>query len=252
MSVIQLELNLREQLAQAKQSPQETDWQQLCLAFDAMIGQTPVDQRLAAAADAIEKMAELFAARAGEIFGAWQRQRVAHEGPVVDGDLFAEFVRQSFHLDLDDLVGEPELYVRFGTQRTHSDAESIVEYRTKDEVLAEVGSAAEIVPVIEELEYDEDIGAWIGVIQGWLRQQEGDQVGFGELLRGTSLPVVKVWLALLLGGFKLRQSGAFYEMPGVSTDVEIQQSAMLLRTVAAMSKPVAQMLRVEEIHCCGN
>jgi integrase len=92
-----------------RQSPQAVDWRQLCLAFDEEIDRTPVGQQLAAAADAIEQMADVFAARADEFFSTWQRQGVAHEGPILDDDLFAEFVRQSFHLDLDGLVGVPEV-----------------------------------------------------------------------------------------------------------------------------------------------
>jgi hypothetical protein len=210
MSIVQLELNLWEQLAQAQRSPQETDWQQLCLAFDLTIDQTPVGQRLATAADAIEQMAEVFAARAEEIFSAWQRRQLANQGPVLDEDLFAEFVRQSFHLDLDDLVGEPELYIRSGGQQTHPDTESLVGYRAKDEVLAELEPLAEREKAIAELEYDEDVGAWIAVVREWLAGQGRDHVVFLELLRGTGLPVVKVWLALLLGGFELRQGEDFY------------------------------------------
>jgi hypothetical protein len=211
MAIIQLELNLWEQLAQAQQSPQATDWRQLCLAFDATIDQTPPSQRLAAVADAIEQMAELFAARAEEIFSAWQRQSV-NQGPVLDEDLFAELVRQSFHLDLDDLVGEPERYMRSSSQQTHPEAESVVGYRAKDEVLAELEPIEERERAITDLEYDEDVGAWIAVVRGWLVGQECDQVGFAELLKGTELPVVKVWLALLLGGFEMWQGRDFYSV----------------------------------------
>jgi hypothetical protein len=104
MPILQLELNLWQQLAEAQQSPQAVNWQQLCLAFDEAIAQTPAGQKLATAADAISEMADVFAARADEFFSTWHRQRVAHEGPILDDDLFAEFVRQSFHLDLDGAI----------------------------------------------------------------------------------------------------------------------------------------------------
>jgi hypothetical protein len=42
MPILQLELNLWQQLAEAQQSPQAVDWQQLCLAFDEAIARTPV------------------------------------------------------------------------------------------------------------------------------------------------------------------------------------------------------------------
>ena len=55
MTVVQLQLNLWEQLKQAQAQPEVTDWRQLCLAFDEAIDLTPVELRLATAADAIEQ-----------------------------------------------------------------------------------------------------------------------------------------------------------------------------------------------------
>jgi hypothetical protein len=133
MPTLQLQLNLWDQLAQAQRSPQAVDWQQLCLAFDTAIDRTPVGLRLATAADAIVEMADLFAARADEFFSTWRR--LPEDGPILDEDLFAEFVRQSFHLDLDGLVGVPELYVRSPSEKTHKDAESQVEEVTKETAL---------------------------------------------------------------------------------------------------------------------
>jgi hypothetical protein len=140
MTVLQLELNLWQQLAEAQQSPQAVDWQQLCLAFDEAINQTPAGLRLATAADAIEQMADVFAARADKFFSTWHRQRVAHEGPILDDDLFSEFIRQSFHLELDGLVGVPELYVRSASEKSHEDAESRVAEVTKETALLLAGA----------------------------------------------------------------------------------------------------------------
>jgi hypothetical protein len=199
MTVLQLELNLWQQLAEAQQSPQAVDWQQLCLAFDEVIDQTPVKLRLATAADAIEQMADVFAARADKFFSTWHRQRVAHEGPILDDDLFAEFVRQSFHLDLDGLVGVPELYVRSASEKSHEDAESRVEEVTKEAALLLAGAKdEEPEDAIAQLEYDEDIAAWAKVIALWMQQQKLARVGFVELLEGVGYPVVKVWLAIFL------------------------------------------------------
>ena len=64
MTAVQLQLNLWQQLKQAQAQPEVTDWRQLCLAFDETIELTPVELRLATAADAIEQMADLLLARA--------------------------------------------------------------------------------------------------------------------------------------------------------------------------------------------
>jgi hypothetical protein len=168
MTVLQLELDLWQQLAEAQQSPQAVDWQQLCLAFDvAMLtlqesDRTPIGLRLAMAADAIEQMADVFAARADEFFSGWHRQRVSHEGPILDDDLFAEFVRQSFHLDLDGLVGVPELYVRSASEKSYEDTESLVGEVSKETALMLAGAVYDVEPavLVDGLEYDENVGEW--------------------------------------------------------------------------------------------
>jgi hypothetical protein len=130
MTILQLELNLWQQLAEAQQSPQAVDWQQLFLAFDEAIDRTPVGQRLATAADAIERMADVLAARASAWADDWYRQ--PGDGPVLGDDLFSEFVRQSFSLDLSDFVAVPELYLRSDHEKSHEDAESVVAEVTKE------------------------------------------------------------------------------------------------------------------------
>ena len=209
MTATQLQLNLWEQLEQAQASPEATDWQQLCLAFDEAIDLTPEGLRLATAADAIDQMANVLLARAMAWAEDWNRK--PGDGPVLDEDLFAELVCQSFSLDLSGLVDEPELYVRSASEKSHEDAESVVEYREKTEVLAKLESlVGEDAEDVEQLEYDENIAAWAEAVRGWMLGQQPEEVAFAELREGVGLSVVKVWLALLLGGFRLRQAGGFY------------------------------------------
>jgi hypothetical protein len=217
MMIVQLQFNLWQQLEQAQAEPQATDWRQLCLAFDEVIDQTPVGLRLAIAADAIEQMADVLAARASAWAEDWYRQ--PGDGPVLSEDLFSEFVRQSFSLDLSELVAVPELYIRSVSEKSHEDAESVVEYRGKAEVLAELESfvGEETEAAIAQLEYDEDIAAWADAIRLWMQRQGMNEVTLAVLLKGTNLPIVKCWLALLLGGFQLRlnKTKGFYDIQGI-------------------------------------
>jgi hypothetical protein len=230
MPILQLELNLWQQLAEAQQSPQAVDWQQLCLAFDEAIDRTPVGLRLATAADAIAEMADVFAARADEFFSGWHRQRVAHEGPILDDDLFAEFVRQSFHLDLDGLVGVPELYIRSASEKSHEEIESVVTEVTKETALMLVGAELEEPEkVIALLEYDEDIAAWAKEIALWMQQQKLERVGFVELLEGVGYPMVKGWLAVLLDeGFAMDrlEGNDFYRNSGILVALKQEEIAI--------------------------
>jgi hypothetical protein len=230
MPILQLELNLWQQLAEANRSPQAIDWQQLCLAFDKAIAQTPAGQKLATAADAIKQMAGVFAARADEFFSTWHRQSVAHEGPILDEDLFSEFVRQSFHLDLDGLVRVPELYVRSASEKSQEDAESVVAEVTKETALL-LAAADEVEPE-EEIAlqaYDEDVTAWANAIARWMRQQKLERVGFMELLDGVGFPVVKGWLAVLLDeGFAIDrlEGNDFYTSAGVVVGLKRDEMAI--------------------------
>ena len=212
MTAIQLQLNLWQRLEQAQASPEATDWRQLCLAFDEAIDLTPVELRLATAADAIEQMADVLLARATAWAEDWNRR--PGDGPVLDEDLFAELVRQSFSLDLSGLVDEPALYVRSASEKVHDDVESVVEYREKTEVLAELESL--VGQDAEQLEYDEDVGAWADAIRGWMERQGLESAGMIQLQDGSGLSTVKLWLASLLCGLGMEQRGAFYDVGGVA------------------------------------
>lgn len=231
MTILQLELNLWQQLAEAQQSPQAVDWRQLCLAFDEAIDRTPVGLRLATAADAIAEMADVFAARADEFFNGWHRQRVAHEGPILDDDLFAEFVRQSFHLDLDELVGVPELYVRSASEKSHEEIESVVTEVTKETALLLAGAEEEKpADLMDGLEYDENVGEWAKAIALWMHQQKLERVGFMELLNGVGFPVVKGWLAVLLDdGFAMDrlEGNDFYRNSGILVALKQEEIAIV-------------------------
>jgi hypothetical protein len=227
MPILQLELNLWQQLTEAQQSPQAVDWRQLCLAFDEAIDRTPVGKRLAAAADVIERMADVLAARASAWAEDWYRQ--PGDGPVLDEDLFSEFVRQSFSLDLSDLVEVPELYVRSASEKSHEDTESVVGEVTKETALLLAGAELEPADLMDGLEYDENVGEWAKAIAFWMQQQKLERVGFMELLDGVGYPVVKGWLAVLLDeGFEMdRLEGSdFYRSSGILVALKREEIAI--------------------------
>ncbi|NJM68524.1 MAG: hypothetical protein HC851_24105 [Acaryochloris sp. RU_4_1] len=209
MTILQLELNFKQQIQQAQSSPQDVDWQQLCLAFDAAIARTPLSQQLALAADALCEMAEVFALRAEAWFE--ELRYTPEDEPVLVDDVFADLVRQSMNLDLGGLVAEPELYVRSPSAKSDVEGGSLVAYRDKEEVLAELESKIQDGEAVAlRASHEERVSAWVGAIAAYLERAEG-AVSFSELLAGLGLPWVVVWLGILLGGFQVRQDGGFYE-----------------------------------------
>jgi hypothetical protein len=143
--------------------------------------------------------------------------------------LFAEFVRQSFHIDLDGLVAEPELYVRSTSDKTHEGADSQIEEVSKETALLLGGAELEPADVIEGLEYDENVGEWAKAIALWMQRRGGDRVEFGELLDGVGLSVVKAWLAILLDeGLTINrlEDSDFYESAGILVGLKREESAI--------------------------
>lgn len=210
MTAIQLELDFKHQLQQAQSRPLETDWQQLCLAFDTTIAKTPLHQQLALAANAISEMAEVFSIR-------WIEQLTYSPDaePVLSDDFLNDLLVSERPLDLSDLIAEPELYVRSPSGKSDEVEGTVVEYKDKSVVLAELESSAELEEqageaVALKASHEENVGAWVGAIAQLLERAEG-AVSFVELVKEARLPAVAVWIGLLLSGFRVEQRGEFYE-----------------------------------------
>ncbi len=146
------------------------------------------------AADAIAEMADVLAARASAWADDWYRR--PGDGPVLGDDLFSEFVRQSFALDLSDFVAVPERYVRSVCEKSHEDTESVVAEVTKETALLLAG-AEDVVEIDVEQEirhqgYDEDIAAWAEAVRGWMMSSDVVSANIMEIVEVTNLSTVKV------------------------------------------------------------
>lgn len=188
------------------------DWQQLCFAFDAAIADTPLNQQLALAADAICDLAEVLSLRAEVWFE--ELRYSSDEGPILSDDFLADLFIQERPLELVDLIAEPELYVRSPSEKTEELEDTIVEYQDKAEVLAELEpeiQAEELSGkgIALEVSHAEDVGAWVSAIREYLEKAKG-AVSFVELVKGLGMPPVAVLIGVLLGGFKIEQTGDFY------------------------------------------
>jgi hypothetical protein len=209
----QLELDLWQQLADAQRSPQAVNWPQLCLSFDTMIDQSPVEERLAIAAVAIAEMADLLSARADAFFDTWHRHTSSEQEPILEETWLGEFVRQSMHLDLTGLVAEPQLYERWSFPEWQRERDSIVHYPTKEAVLAELESVV-LPPITEQIEataHDENVTEWIAAIAKCLSSHP-EAMSLPDLQTATQLSMIAVWLGLLsmTDSLILQQTGDFY------------------------------------------
>ncbi|NJK30318.1 MAG: hypothetical protein HC940_09295 [Acaryochloris sp. SU_5_25] len=124
-------------------------------------------------------------------------------------------VVQERRLDLGDLIAEPELYVRTPSAKLDGEDGSVVAYRDKNEVLAELESEIQDGEAVAlEASHKESVGEWVSAIADYLQSTKADSVSIRELSKATKLSPVKVWIAGLLG-FRLRQTKDFYSLDGV-------------------------------------
>ena len=192
--MLQLELNLWDQLREAEAAPTAIAFQQLILCFDAELERMSAKEKLEQGAEAIQQLAELLATRAEGLFEEWQ-QRFDPVGPSLEIDDFSDLVRQSFSLDLDELILEPEPSYRLPNQTENFNNSQVSEI-SKDELLAmlEDSEIAQDNLDIEKLEYAEDVSVWIAVVRSQL-EAIGGQAELMEVIRETAMTPVMVWMA---------------------------------------------------------
>lgn len=207
--MLQLELNLWEQIRQAEAAPTRIDFRQLCLSFDTELERMTAKEKMEQGAEAIQQLADLLALKAESYFEEWQ-QRYDPVGPSFETDDFTDLIRQSFSLELDDLIDDSEPIYRLSNETDFKSSQ--VAEMSKDDLLElwEDSAIDQRTLDIEKLQYDEDISAWITVVRSWIEATGVGQAELFEVIKGTAMSPVMVWMALLLGGFELRKNGDFY------------------------------------------
>ena len=209
----QLELRLWQTLQEAQAVPEDADLDLLWDELETAIVGRDLKEQLEVSAEAILQMAGLVQERCMFRFEALVA-RYSDEGPAMPADAFDPYVRQSMEVDFDQ-------FVEAIGRKEHEYPEcrelvSVVAEVSKEELLGLIEPESQVEEFSEvELEHDEDVGFWVEIVKEWMELKGVDAIGFLELLDGVGLSVVKVWLALLLGGFELRQEGGFYDRAGV-------------------------------------
>ena len=131
-------------------------------------------------------------------------------GPSFAVDDFSGLVRQSLYVETDELMLEREPTYRLPNKEDSTN--SLVSEISKDELL-ELLEESEVETAqleIEKLQYDEDVSAWIALVRSWLESIGGGQAELMQVIEGTAMEPIKVWMALLLVGFSLEKQGDFY------------------------------------------
>ncbi len=158
------------------------------------------------------------------------------DGPVLSVDFFDSFVRQSMHVDLAQFIEPPPPLPRILPQRQRqkfpNDGRSIVAVVDKVALLKSLETKPDDETAKAKalaVAHDEDISAWVEVIAHCFLSKQVESLSLVELLHGVQYPVVegeeerspliKTWLALLLGGFKMEQGDNFYSLKGILVEM---------------------------------
>lgn len=218
----QLELNLWASLREAAQLPEEAALPDLWQLLDITLADLETLEQLRVAAEAIARIAEVFQERSVRVFEELEAA-TSDDGPVMPTDAFDRYVRQTMQVDLEQFIEPPVSLPRKPPQRSpHEEAEeqSVVGVIDQMALLQALDAQMSQEPGLTEAEvfnramavaHEEDVSAWVEAIAQWMQADATPAISLLELQRSLKMPLVQVWLALLLGEYRLEQRGEFYE-----------------------------------------
>lgn len=185
--------------------PTRANLRSLLQAFDAEIANQSDREQFQTAGEVIVRLAELIELRAKVWLADWddRHQPPSPEEPLLTADMLQDVLRQTMTLNLEELLESPDRKVRAASDSMVSSVEKETLMQFVDE-LEQAQAKQEALAIA----YAEDISQWVAQIRQWLPPEA---VSLTELVQQMPLPWAQIWLALLLGGFHLEQTGAFYD-----------------------------------------
>jgi hypothetical protein len=217
----------------ARQFSETMNVRSLCDALEQVIIDQPLSDQLRVVAEGIEQLIGVYAERATRLIDGYERRHNPQE-PIVDLEGCVDLFVQTLQLDVTELM-KPEEGVQYPAQRRCSVVLSRVREEATGGVVGVLDQAALLAQLDQRLSeqpgmteaeafnqaiataHDEDVSAWAEAIAQGIRELGEDSVPLLELqeaiaLPSTGMPLVKMWLALLLGGYEVKQLGGFYEV----------------------------------------
>jgi hypothetical protein len=214
----QLELQLWQTLQDAQDKPESADLDVLWSEMERAIQGRELKAQLEVSAEAILQMAGVLQRRS-RVFDEVVAMRSGAD-PVMPADAFDRFVRQYMDVDF-------EQFVEAIGRKEHEYPEcrelvSVVEEVSKEELLESLEPESQLEPMpMLELEHDEDVAAWAAIVRAWMMSVGMDSVSISEVVDGTELSSVKIWIAGLLCDFELNQTKGFYSFDGLNLSLEL-------------------------------
>lgn len=235
---VQLELNLWEVLSEAALAPEDADLEQLWAKLESTVAPLELQDKLRVAAEAIAKMARLVSDRS--LLTMEELQALgSDEGPIMPSDAFDRYVRQTMQVDFEQFIEPlPSLPRKMPDRqpdRFPDDGRSVVAVLDKETLLqalpeSEIDSQLDndaMKQKLLDIAHAEDVEVWVRAIANCFGNTKAECLTLAHLVREVqelvasenerkdSSPIVKTWLALLLGEFQLEQRLGFYDFEGI-------------------------------------
>jgi hypothetical protein len=208
-----IEIDLWEILLEAKENPQSVEWCEIWDALDSALVNLDTSAQLALAGEAVSQMSLIFQSRSKLAFEELDAI-TSDDGPVMARDAFAQFVRQSMHVDFSQFIEPRKPDGRKPYEKQGLDDITSVAVAVDKQDLLDVLEDFQASPVLSVenmdsvlmLSHAENVSDWVSAIANYFTVVGRGVVSFSELCDKIALSPVEIWLGLLLGNFVLRQA----------------------------------------------
>ena len=203
----------------AKEIPERANVSVLIEQAEVILSQLSLEKQLRLAGETLAAIAEIYQSKSEALLDDWQQKYDPSE-PEFDEELLAGLVRQSMSLELGDLLEPPQQRQRVKSLIPESES---IAGEVDQQKLLQVLAREQMKQQVFQTSYDENVTAWCEKISVWFDEHIGEECSLVRLVEATELSLGKVWLSLLLGGFKLKRSdGDFYDPSSISIIIEQQ------------------------------
>jgi chromatin segregation and condensation protein Rec8/ScpA/Scc1 (kleisin family) len=218
VSVRQLELNLELAIEEAAEVPEAVDVLSLWTQFEGDLAELVQRDRLRVAGDILVQLAGLCEAKAEVLWEDWQDAHNA-DGPVMGEGWLQGLTRQTQELDFSDLVKRAYHKNNALLNEDKADDDSVVGDVEKMSVLdmLDVLEDAELKSQALAVSHAENVSDWVRALAA---MQTDSPQRLIDLQKQLKMPLIEVWIAALLGGFRLEQRGSFYQTQDVWVSAE--------------------------------
>jgi hypothetical protein len=206
-----IEIDLWEILQEAKENLQSVEWREIWDALDSALVNLDTSAQLALAGEAVSQMSLIFQSRSKLAFEELDAL-TSDEGPVMPSDAFAQFVRQSTHVDFSQFIEPRKPDGRKPNEKQGlDDIITSVAVEVEKQDLLDVLEDFQASPVLEVEDMDsvlmlshaENVSDWVSVIAQYFTEAGVEVVSWSELCEKITIAPVEIWLGLLLGNFVL-------------------------------------------------